>query len=87
MVSDVSGKHQLLRSSTAWWWKSCGVWEERSVAMRWGWGAAQGPGCIHGVCAARHSCNAHTPAVQLRQGPGAKAPEKQLPNEGEDGGP
>lgn len=86
MVCNVSSKHQLLRLSTAWWWKSCDVWVERSVVMRCG--AAQGPGCVHGVCAARHSCNAHIPAVQLRQGPGARTTaEKQLPDEGEDEGP
>lgn len=63
VVCNVSGEHQLLRLSTARWWKSCDVWEERSVAMRQGWGVAQGLGCISGVCAARHSCDAHKPAV------------------------
>lgn len=57
VVCRVSGEHQF-RLSAAQWWESCDVREERSVEIRQGWEAGQGPVCVSGVRAA-----ARMPAV------------------------
>lgn len=63
VVCSVSGKQQLHWLSTARWWKSWDVWEERSVVVRQGWRVGHGLNRVGRVRAARHSCDRHTPAA------------------------
>lgn len=62
VVCNVSGEHQPLRLSTARWWKSCDVWEERScgdetgMGSGWGSGLRRQGGCSRAQLRCTHAC-------------------------------